>query len=171
MPSTGSTLLDAAGKKYAAGGPYVGGVGEGSDENQLPGTTRSGWFVFDVPESVTLLKTLNVQSNPHPDTTRPADPGADRVTRVLSVGHVLPRRSPPARSTAPCTAPAMCRCCPRSSQEAQRLLEGLGRKRIDHLWLDHDLGDEDTIRPVVDLMVQLAEHGVPLDVGQVHIQL
>lgn len=75
MPSTGSTLLDAAGKKYAAGGPYVGGVGEGSDENQLPGTTRSGWFVFDVPESVTLLKTLNVQSNPHPDTT-------NRPTRV-----------------------------------------------------------------------------------------
>jgi hypothetical protein len=53
----------------------------------------------------------------------------------------------------------MCRCCPRSSQEAQRLLEGLGRKRIDHLWLDHDLGDEDTIRPVVDLMVQLASTG------------
>ena len=75
MPSTGSTLLDAAGKKYAAGGPYVGGVGEGSDEDQLPGTTRSGWFVFDVPESVTLLKTLNVQSNPHPDTT-------NRPTRV-----------------------------------------------------------------------------------------
>ena len=35
----------------------------------------------------------------------------------------------------------------------------MGRKRIDHLWLDHDLGDEDTIRPVVDLMVQLASTG------------
>ena len=57
----------------------------------------------------------------------------------------------------------------RSSQEALRLLEGLGPKRIDHLWLDHDLGGEDTIRPVVDLLVQLAIARSPLDVGQVHI--
>lgn len=57
----------------------------------------------------------------------------------------------------------------RSSQEAVSLLEGLGRQRIDHLWLDHDLGGEDTIRPVVDLMVRLASTGSPLNVGQVHI--
>jgi len=57
----------------------------------------------------------------------------------------------------------------RSSQEALTLLERLGRKRIDHLWLDHDLGGEDTIRPVVDLMVELARTGSPLNVGQVHI--
>lgn len=57
----------------------------------------------------------------------------------------------------------------RSSQEALSLLEGLGRKRIDHLWLDHDLGGEDTIRPVVDLMVRLASTGAALNVGQVHI--
>lgn len=57
----------------------------------------------------------------------------------------------------------------RSSQEALTLLEGLGRKRIEHLWLDHDLGGDDTIRPVVDLMVQLAREGSPLNVGQVHI--
>ena len=71
MPSTSSTLSDAAGKRYPAAGPNVGGVGQGFDENQLPGTTRSGWFVFDVPESVTLITTLNVQSDPHPDTTNP----------------------------------------------------------------------------------------------------
>jgi hypothetical protein len=41
----------------------------------------------------------------------------------------------------------------RSSQQ------GLGGKRIDHLWLDHDLGGEDTIRPVVDLMFQVARAG------------
>lgn len=57
----------------------------------------------------------------------------------------------------------------RSSQEALMLLEGLGNKRIDHLWLDHDLGGQDTIRPVVDLMIQQASSGAPLNVGQVHI--
>ena len=57
----------------------------------------------------------------------------------------------------------------RSSQEALSLLEGLGSRRIDHLWLDHDLGGADTIRPVVDLMVRLASTGAPLNVGQVHI--
>lgn len=57
----------------------------------------------------------------------------------------------------------------RSSQEAVTLLEALGRQRIDHLWLDHDLGGEDTIRPVVELMVQLAMTGSGLDVGLVHI--
>ena len=68
MPSTSSTLLDAAGKKYAAAGPFLGAVGQGFDEDQLPGTTHSGWFVFDVPESA-MPKTLNVQSDPQPGTT------------------------------------------------------------------------------------------------------
>jgi len=71
LPSTSSTLSDADGKKYTAAGPYVGALGQGFDENQLPGTTHSGWFVFDVPESVTMPKTLNVQSDPHPGTTNP----------------------------------------------------------------------------------------------------
>jgi hypothetical protein len=71
LPSASSTLSDADGKKYTAAGPYVGALGQGFDENQLPGTTHSGWFVFDVPESVTMPKTLNVQSDPHPGTTNP----------------------------------------------------------------------------------------------------
>ena len=57
----------------------------------------------------------------------------------------------------------------RSSQEALTLLGNLEGKRIDHLWLDHDLGGEDTIRSVVDLMIQQANAGAPLNVGQVHI--
>jgi len=57
----------------------------------------------------------------------------------------------------------------RSSQEALTLLETLGDRRIDHLWLDHDLGGEDTIRPVIDLLVRLAHMGSPLDVGLVHV--
>jgi hypothetical protein len=71
MPSTSSTLLDAAGKQYTGAGPFVGAVRQGFDEDQLPGTTRSGWFVFDVPESVTMPETLNVQSDPQPGTTNP----------------------------------------------------------------------------------------------------
>ena len=71
MPSTSSTLTDAIGKNYLAAGPYVGAVGQGFDEDQLPGTTHSGWFVFDVPESVTMPKTLNVQSDPQPGTANP----------------------------------------------------------------------------------------------------
>ena len=57
----------------------------------------------------------------------------------------------------------------RSSQEALTLLDELDGKRIDHLWLDHDLVGDDTIGPVVDLMVDLASAGSPLNVGQVHI--
>ena len=57
----------------------------------------------------------------------------------------------------------------RSSQEALTLLDQLGDTRIDHLWLDHDLVGTDTIRPVVDRMVQLASTGSPLNVGQIHI--
>ena len=71
MPSTSSTLLDAPGKTYTAAGPFVGAVGQGFDEGQQPGTTHSGWFVFDVPESLTMPKTLSVQSDPHPGTTNP----------------------------------------------------------------------------------------------------
>jgi len=56
----------------------------------------------------------------------------------------------------------------RSSQEALNLLDELGGMRIDHLWLDHDLVGEDTIRPVVDRMVQLASAGSPVNVGQIH---
>ena len=71
MPSAMSTLTDAAGKTYKAAGPFVGAVGQGFDQKQLPGTTQSGWFAFDVPESLTMPKTLNVQSDPRQGTTNP----------------------------------------------------------------------------------------------------
>jgi hypothetical protein len=57
----------------------------------------------------------------------------------------------------------------RSSPEALNLLDKLEGERIDHLWLDHDLTGEDTIAPVVDLLVHRARTGTPLDVGQIHI--
>jgi hypothetical protein len=71
MPSAITTLTDAAGKTYTAAGPYVGAMGQGFDEKQLPGTTHSGWFAFDVPVSLTMPKTLNVQSDPRQGTTNP----------------------------------------------------------------------------------------------------
>jgi len=72
MPSASTTLTDAAGTTYKAAGPYVGAMGQGFDQKQLPGMTRSGWFAFDVPESTqTMLKTLNVQSDPRQGTTNP----------------------------------------------------------------------------------------------------
>jgi len=57
----------------------------------------------------------------------------------------------------------------RSSPEALSLLDELGGKRIDHLWLDHDLGGRDTIAPVVDLLVRRARTGLPVNVGRIHI--
>jgi hypothetical protein len=57
----------------------------------------------------------------------------------------------------------------RSSQDALALLAELGDQRIDHLWLDHDLVGDDTIRPVVELLVRQAKAGSPLNVGQIHI--
>jgi hypothetical protein len=57
----------------------------------------------------------------------------------------------------------------RSSQEALDLLAQVGDRRIDHLWLDHDLVGDDTIRPVVEFLVQRARGGAPLNVGQIHV--
>jgi len=57
----------------------------------------------------------------------------------------------------------------RSSAGALDLLDELRDERIDDLWLDHDLVGEDTIRPVVELLVRLANEGTPQSVGQIHI--
>jgi hypothetical protein len=57
----------------------------------------------------------------------------------------------------------------RSSPEALRLLDELEGERIDHLWLDHDLLGRDTVRPVVEHLVNRAKDGAPLNVGQIHI--
>jgi hypothetical protein len=57
----------------------------------------------------------------------------------------------------------------RSSPEALSLLDELEGERIDHLWLDHDLFGQDTIRPVVDRLVHRAKAGSPVNVAQIHI--
>ncbi|MFI7026236.1 cyclic-phosphate processing receiver domain-containing protein [Micromonospora sp. NPDC049900] len=41
--------------------------------------------------------------------------------------------------------------------------------RIDELWLDHDLGGDDTIWPVVEILERAAFETRPLDIGVVNV--
>lgn len=58
----------------------------------------------------------------------------------------------------------------RSSAAAVVLLGDLQGARIDHLWLDHDLGGDDDVWPVVRLLEDAHLAGSPYDVGLVHVQ-
>ncbi len=40
---------------------------------------------------------------------------------------------------------------------------------IDELWLDHDLGGDDTVMPVVDMMAELGFYATPYPVRRVYI--
>jgi hypothetical protein len=42
-------------------------------------------------------------------------------------------------------------------------------KEIDELWLDHDLGGEDIIMPVVSLLEQAAFDGEPFRIGMIYV--
>jgi hypothetical protein len=53
----------------------------------------------------------------------------------------------------------------RSSADGVRLLTSLANQTIDELWLDHDLVGEDTIWPVVELLVARPQ---PIDSVIVH---
>jgi hypothetical protein len=74
MSSSSSTVVDTAGKVYTSVGPYAGAVGQGFGVSQPPGTTRSGWLAFDVPESATLVPVLTVQTDASPGTKNPPTP-------------------------------------------------------------------------------------------------
>lgn len=58
----------------------------------------------------------------------------------------------------------------RTSADAVVLLERLRERRIDHLWLDHDLVGDDTIWPVIRVLEDAALEGRPFDVGMAHVQ-
>ena len=58
----------------------------------------------------------------------------------------------------------------RSSADGVALLLELRDQHIAHLWLDHDLGGDDTIWPVVRLLEDAHLQGTPFDIGLVHIQ-
>ncbi|WP_344439782.1 cyclic-phosphate processing receiver domain-containing protein [Kitasatospora nipponensis] len=57
----------------------------------------------------------------------------------------------------------------RTSREGIQLLEEHRDSFIDELWLDHDLGGDDTIMPVVTLMEEAAFNGRPFQIGAVFV--
>lgn len=57
----------------------------------------------------------------------------------------------------------------RCSENGVRLLELLRGEPIAELWLDHDLGDDDTLRPVVELLERAAHLGERFDIGRVYV--
>ena len=59
----------------------------------------------------------------------------------------------------------------RTSHDAVAGLRALAEAHaaIDQLWLDHDLGGEDIIRPVLALLEELALGGRPLRIGKAFV--
>ena len=57
----------------------------------------------------------------------------------------------------------------RTSREGVRLLEEHRDSLIDELWLDHDLGGDDSIMPVVTLLEEAAFNGRPFRIGTVFV--
>ena len=57
----------------------------------------------------------------------------------------------------------------RTSHDGIRLLEEHRDRFIDELWLDHDLGGDDTIMPVVTLLEEAAFNGQPFHIGTVFV--
>lgn len=53
----------------------------------------------------------------------------------------------------------------RSSASGIEVLRRYRGRRIDELWLDHDLGGDDTIWPVVEVLEEAAFDGRPFDIG------
>ena len=40
---------------------------------------------------------------------------------------------------------------------------------MDELWLDHDLGGDDTVWPVVEVLERAAFDGRPIDIGVIYV--
>ncbi|MCL2552934.1 MAG: hypothetical protein FWE75_12425 [Actinomycetia bacterium] len=57
----------------------------------------------------------------------------------------------------------------RSNREGIALLEEHRGRFIDELWLDHDLGGEDSIMPVVAVLEEAAFEGRPFRIGTVFV--
>lgn len=57
----------------------------------------------------------------------------------------------------------------RTSAEALDFLMAFSG-RIDELWLDHDLGGDDTVRPVVLWLAERSFGGDPVEIGRVGVQ-
>ena len=57
----------------------------------------------------------------------------------------------------------------RTSAAGVRLLRRYRDRFLDELWLDHDLGGDDTIWPVVEILEQAAFEKRPFDVGVINV--
>lgn len=57
----------------------------------------------------------------------------------------------------------------RTSYEGILLLEEHRDQEIDELWLDHDLGGDDSIMPVVALLEEAAFVGHPFNIGVIFV--
>lgn len=57
----------------------------------------------------------------------------------------------------------------RTSSDGVQLLHEYRDRFIDELWLDHDLGGDDTIMPVVTLLEEAAFNGQPFRIGTVFV--
>ncbi|MFD5570293.1 cyclic-phosphate processing receiver domain-containing protein [Streptomyces cadmiisoli] len=57
----------------------------------------------------------------------------------------------------------------RTSREGVQLLQEHRGMFIDELWLDHDLGGDDSVMPVVTLLEEAAFHGNPFQIGTVYV--
>jgi hypothetical protein len=57
----------------------------------------------------------------------------------------------------------------RTSHDGVLLLEEHRDHAIDELWLDHDLGGDDSIMPVVTLLEEAAFNGTPFHIGMIYV--
>ncbi|WP_216858332.1 cyclic-phosphate processing receiver domain-containing protein [Actinomadura verrucosospora] len=57
----------------------------------------------------------------------------------------------------------------RTSREGVQLLQEHRDGVIDELWLDHDLGGDDSIMPVVTLLEEAAFNGRPFQIGMIFV--
>jgi hypothetical protein len=57
----------------------------------------------------------------------------------------------------------------RTSADGIEALQRRRAERLDELWLDHDLGGDDTIWPVIELLERAAFEEHPFDIGTVYI--
>ncbi|MET7749788.1 cyclic-phosphate processing receiver domain-containing protein [Micromonospora sp. NPDC005367] len=57
----------------------------------------------------------------------------------------------------------------RTSAAGIEALESRRGQRLDELWLDHDLGGDDTIWPVVEVLERAAFEEQPFDIGVVFV--
>ncbi|MGW3783575.1 cyclic-phosphate processing receiver domain-containing protein [Micromonospora chokoriensis] len=62
-----------------------------------------------------------------------------------------------------------CAAVARTSAAGVELLDRYRSRRLDELWLDHDLGGDDTIWPVVEVLERAAFDERPFDVGVINV--